>query len=61
MNHKGTKSTKLEAIQRILGGSSYARYCEHLRKKGREADIPSAQQFYLDSLKRRYSGVSRCC
>jgi uncharacterized short protein YbdD (DUF466 family) len=51
----------LEWVQRILGSASYERYCEHLRKQGREAEIPTAEQFYLDSLKRRYAGVSRCC
>lgn len=54
----------IEAVQRILGSSSYARYCEHLKKKGGKGgdDKPlTEEQFYLESLKRRYAGVSRCC
>ncbi len=62
MNHKGTKDTKkslVEAIQRVLGGSSYEHYRERIRKTGGEP--LTQEQFYLESLKRRYTGVSRCC
>jgi len=51
----------IEAIQRILGAASYERYCERLKQEGREAERLSPEQFYLESLKRRYAGVSRCC
>ena len=55
------KKNLIEAVQRILGSNSYARYCEHVKKKGGEEKPLTQEQFYLESLKRRYAGVSRCC
>jgi uncharacterized short protein YbdD (DUF466 family) len=55
------KKNLIEAVQRILGSSSYARYREHLKNKGGEEKPLTPQEFYLESLKRRYAGVSRCC
>lgn len=48
-------------IGQVMGEDAYARYCHHLRTTGREASIPTPQRFYLESLERRYKGVSRCC
>ena len=48
-------------LQQVMREDAYARYCEHLRAAGREHAIPTAQQFYLESLERRYKGVCRCC
>jgi uncharacterized short protein YbdD (DUF466 family) len=64
MNHQDTKNTKyalIEGLQRVMGAGSYERYREYLKKNGRERELPSREEFYLDSLKRRYAAVSRCC
>lgn len=47
-------------LQQMMREDAYARYCEHLRATSGAAP-PTAQQFYLESLERRYKGVSRCC
>ena len=51
----------MDYLRQVLGEGAYARYCEHLRRTGRAGEIPTAKQFYIDSLEKRYSGVSRCC
>ena len=50
----------LNYLREIMGEGAYARYCEHLRRAGRN-DVPTPQQFYLESLECRYSRPSRCC
>jgi uncharacterized short protein YbdD (DUF466 family) len=51
-------------LRQVLGDSAYENY---LRSTARPASEPggsqplSAEEFYLDALRRRYSGVSRCC
>jgi uncharacterized short protein YbdD (DUF466 family) len=42
------------------GDSAYESYLESARRGGVAAPM-SREDFYLDSLRRRYSGVSRCC
>jgi uncharacterized short protein YbdD (DUF466 family) len=48
-------------LRQVMGEDAYARYCCHLRATGRAAEIPTPERFYLESLERRYKGVSRCC
>jgi hypothetical protein len=43
-------------LRQLSGDAAYESY---LRSAG--APILSRQEFYLDSLRRKYSGVSRCC
>jgi uncharacterized short protein YbdD (DUF466 family) len=51
----------IEYVRQVMGEDAYARYCRHLRANGSTTTVPTAQQFYLESLERRYKGVSRCC
>ncbi len=50
----------LKYLREVMGEGAYERYCEHLWRAGRE-DLPTKEQFYLESLMRRYSRPSRCC
>ncbi len=46
-------------VRAVMGDQAYERYVEVATRNG---DRPlSAEEFYVDSLKRRYSTVSRCC
>ncbi len=53
--------TALNYLKQVMGEGAYLRYCEHLRRKGRAADIPTPREFYLESVRRCYSKPSRCC
>jgi len=46
-------------VRAVMGDRAYERYLEVATRSG--ATPLSAEAFYLDSLKRRYSTVSRCC
>jgi len=58
-------------LRQMSGDAAYENYlCRAGHSGGQEAPCPahrpavsilSAEQFYLERLKRRYSGVSRCC
>jgi len=48
-----------EYLRAVMGDQAYERYQELARRNGEK--VLSAEEFYLDSLKRRYSTVSRCC
>ena len=50
----------LRYLREVMGEGAYAHYCEHLRRAGRE-DLPTPEEFYLDTLARRYLRPSRCC
>jgi uncharacterized short protein YbdD (DUF466 family) len=56
-----TLRTIVNYIRQVMGDDAYARYCRHLDATGRAAEAPTAKQFYLESLERKYKGVSRCC
>ncbi len=44
------------------GDAAYEQYCRRITARGgAQAEIPSAEQFYLDSIQRRFSRPSRCC
>jgi uncharacterized short protein YbdD (DUF466 family) len=51
-------------FRQVLGDAAYENYLHsasrHLNKSG-SGEPFSAEEFYLDALRRRYSGVSRCC
>jgi uncharacterized short protein YbdD (DUF466 family) len=51
-------------LRQVLGDAAYENYLRsakrHLNTPG-EGKPLSAEEFYLDALRRRYSGVSRCC
>ncbi len=50
-------------FRQILGDSAYENYLRSARRAtvGVAAHIMSREEFFLDSLRRRYSSVSRCC
>jgi uncharacterized short protein YbdD (DUF466 family) len=51
---------RLWQVLRELAGETA--YDAHLaRYGGGLAPPPSREQFYLDSLRRKYDGISRCC
>ncbi len=51
----------LAYVREFLGEGAYARYYQHLLQAGRAEAIPTPENFYLESLRRRYSKPSRCC
>jgi hypothetical protein len=46
-------------LRAVTGDSAYEAYRE--RTRGRPLRVLSREEFYLDRLRRRYAGVSRCC
>ncbi|MEO5761923.1 MAG: YbdD/YjiX family protein [Vicinamibacteria bacterium] len=46
-------------VRAVMGDEAYERYVEVTMRKG-ETPI-SAEDFYVESLTRRYSTVGRCC
>jgi hypothetical protein len=61
-------------LREVSGDAAYETYlrsaagrgcCDTARREERAGETPaplmSREEFYLDSLRRRYSGVSRCC
>jgi uncharacterized short protein YbdD (DUF466 family) len=46
-------------VRAVMGDQAYERYLDSMRRAGTEPLSP--KEFYLDSIKRRYSTVSRCC
>jgi len=51
-------------MRQVFGDAAYENYIRSRRKQqpqAGEAALLSQDEFYLDMLRRRYSGVSRCC
>lgn len=46
-------------LRAVTGDSAYEEHVRRARQAGRPA--PSRESFYLDSLRRRYSTINRCC
>ena len=46
-------------LRAVMGDQAYERYLEVTTRQGTKP--LSAKDFYLDSVKRRYSTISRCC
>jgi uncharacterized short protein YbdD (DUF466 family) len=53
------------ALRQIFGDAAYENYLRSVRRNaahgGNIATPLSRDEFYLDSLQRRYSKISRCC
>jgi uncharacterized short protein YbdD (DUF466 family) len=53
------------AVRQIFGDAAYENYLQSFQRNlihGGDTEKPLTQdEFYLDSLQRRYSKVSRCC
>ena len=72
MENKLAKAARLAWwwLRQVMGDAAYENYLRSLRRKQSSvckshACVPpppmSREQFYLDALRRRYSGISRCC
>lgn len=55
-------------LRQVTGDTAYERYLENLTRLkpsggscDSESSVLSREEFYLDMLRRRYTGVSRCC
>ena len=48
-----------EYVRAVMGDQAYERYLEVAKRKGTKP--LSAKEFYVDSIKRRYSTMNRCC
>ena len=46
-------------VRSVMGDRAYETYVETSRRQGLKP--LSAEDFYLDSITRRYSTISRCC
>ena len=46
-------------VRAVMGDQAYERYLEVAKRTG--APPLSPREFYLESVERRYSTVSRCC
>jgi uncharacterized short protein YbdD (DUF466 family) len=46
-------------LRAVTGDSAYEAYARHARRHG--AAPASREAFYLETLRRRYSTVNRCC
>ena len=53
------------ALRQIFGDAAYENYLQSVQRNevhGAKVAVPlSRDEFYLDSLQRRYSKMSRCC
>jgi uncharacterized short protein YbdD (DUF466 family) len=53
------------AMRQIFGDAAYENYLQSARRNevrgARSTVLLSRDEFYLDSLHRRYSKISRCC
>ena len=53
------------SVRQIFGDSAYEQYLLSAQRRGAGSGattVPlSREEFYLDSLRRRYSRISRCC
>jgi len=53
------------ALRQVFGDAAYENYLQSVRRNaGQGGEIAAAlsrDEFYLDSLRRRYSKISRCC
>jgi uncharacterized short protein YbdD (DUF466 family) len=43
-----------------MGEGEYLRYCEHMRARHPEREIPTPADFYVARLNEKYSRASRC-
>ena len=46
-------------LRQVLGDAAYENYLRSCR--GAAMPVMSREEFFLDSLRRRYSTISRCC
>ena len=49
-------------LRQVSGDAAYENYLRHATREGHpDTESLTRGQFYLDSLRRRYSTISRCC
>jgi uncharacterized short protein YbdD (DUF466 family) len=49
------------ALEQVMGGMDYVRYCEHVRTRHPKQRLPSAGEYYLARVRERYARPNRCC
>ncbi len=51
-----------QGLREWSGDAAYERFCHRITARhATQAEIPSAEQFYLDRVHRRFSRPNRCC
>jgi uncharacterized short protein YbdD (DUF466 family) len=50
-----------KALEQVLAGMDYLRYCEHMRIRHPDQPVLSGREYYLARIRERYSRPSRCC
>jgi uncharacterized short protein YbdD (DUF466 family) len=48
-------------LGQVLGEGEYLRYCEHVKSRHPERELPTPEQFYVNRLNEKYSRPNRCC
>ena len=48
-------------LRQVSGDAAYENYVRRATPSPAAGALLSREEFYLDALRRRYSGVSRCC
>ena len=59
LNHKNVFLQGWNYVRAVMGDQAYERYLEVMTRTGGKPLSP--KEFYVESLNRRYSTVSRCC
>ncbi len=50
-----------DMLREAIGETAYQRYCEHMRARHPERQVPTEKEFYLSRLSEKYSRPNRCC
>jgi len=48
-------------LRQVSGDAAYERYLETAARRGARGRVVSREEFYVEMLRRKYTGVSRCC
>jgi uncharacterized short protein YbdD (DUF466 family) len=48
-------------LRAVTGDAAYENYVRRIAKSRPEARALTAREFYLDTLRRRYNTINRCC
>ena len=48
-------------LRQVTGDAAYENYLRRAARHSHSCPVLTREEFYLDALRRRYTGVSRCC
>lgn len=48
-------------LRQVSGDAAYESYLKRAKARSEHAAVLSRQEFYLETLRCRYAGVTRCC